>query len=345
MLPKVKVQAMLDVPVLNVCVEFSKNTVILGPSGSGKSTLLRVLCGFYDDTASIFVDDQIVKGVGPKRGFSIAWQDVRLIPNLTVKENIGVAGPITNEVLALCADFRMSDLLDRYPHQISGGEAQRVNILRACCSPARVVLLDEPMQGIDPVVARKILKQLLYYMKRAGKLVILVTHELYQVYGLFDQALALRSGVVVDHRDLRSMYDKPISPWLANFLGNYVVLNKADLRNFIFHSNEDSCMVRPEWFKVKKSPLRQPCELNATVTGVQWHGSSTKVSVVLDGTKKPLTVETYTELQFTNGERVYVNFKKSTRPDWVCADRDGPPRGVVVPMRQGSGAQPRHRPH
>ena len=327
-----------DIPRLsNINVDINGHTVILGPSGAGKTTLLRCIAGLQDYTGDITVDEANVNNItGPRRGVSIAWQDGRLLPTFNVRKNIELGGDSTH-LDELAELFKIDHLLDKYPHELSGGESQRVNILRAVCSPARVVLLDEPMQGVDPVVVRKTLKQLLYKLTKLNKIAVLVTHELYQVYGLFEYAIAVKQGEVVAHNKFKQLYDAPPSPWLANFFGNYTVLDKKDLKSFDLHSNEDPCMVRPEWFKIKKPPFKSPTDFNATVTGVQWDGPSNKVAVVLDGTKKPLAVEVYADMDISIGERIYVNFKKCSRPSWVVNRDDGNSRtgkGSKSPNRQ-----------
>jgi len=306
------------VPLLqNVNLSIDEHTVIIGPSGAGKTTLLRCIAGLQPHTGQIAINGSVVgKTVAPKRNVSVAWQDGRLLPNFTARQNID---PVTipTHMKQFAELFKVDHLLEKYPHELSGGESQRVNILRSICSPAKVVLLDEPMQGVDPIMVRKILKQMLYKLKTLGKIAILVTHELYQVYGLFETAIVVKQGQVVAHSKFKELYDVPPSPWLANFFGSYTLLDRNDLKSFDLHLNEDPCMVRPEWFKIKKAPFKRPTETNATVTSVIWDGPSNKVSVVLDGTKKPLSVELYADITINVGERLYVNFKKCSRPDWL----------------------------
>lgn len=298
-------------------LEIAEHTVVIGPSGAGKTTFLRCIAGLEKYKGEVHVNGVLQKKVGASRGVSIAWQDGRLLPNFSVRKNIELGGD--KELIAAMADlFKVNNILEKMPHQLSGGEAQRVNIIRALCSPAKVILLDEPMQGIDPIIVRKTLRQLLYEMKKRDKIVVLVTHELYQVYGLFDKAVVIKQGEVVAHSGLRELYDNPTSPWMANFFGPYTVLNREDLKSFEQHSNEGPCMVRPEWFKVKTVPHKDPSEFNATVTGVHWDGPSTKVALELDGTSKNLAVEVYTDAKINKGDRLYVNFKKSSSPGWVA---------------------------
>ena len=305
-----------DTPKLSIDnLEIPKNCVIIGPSGAGKTTFFRCLLGLHKFEGNVKVDGvDVTKRLGPNRRISATFQDQRLLPNLTVKQNIEIAGPVNKSLLEL---MRIEHLVDRYPHELSGGEAQRVNIIRACCADADIVVFDEPMQGIDPIVVRKTLKQLIREMNKQGKQVLLVTHELYHTFGIFDQALVLRNGSVVAFDDFEHLYNNPVNPWIANFFGQYTVLNVEDLKYFgsSLHDGQP-CMVRPEWFRIKKQPFRKDLEPNAEVISVIWSGSGNRINLSLRN-GKTVTVDLYTEIQLTPGEQVHVSFKKSSRPDWI----------------------------
>lgn len=311
----------------NINLRINNHTVIIGPSGAGKTTLLRCIAGLQPYQGDISIDNKSINGLsGPRRCVSMAWQDGRLLPNFTVRQNIELGGD--NSIDEWIDLFKIQLLLDKYPHELSGGEAQRVNILRAICSPAKIILLDEPMQGIDPIIVRKTLKQLLYKLNKIGKIVIMVTHELYQVYGLFEKAIFIKRGEVVDHGNFQHLYDEPTTPWMANFFGSYTVLSKNDLKNFPSHSNEDPCMVRPEWFEIKTNFSKDVLP-NAVVTGTQWLGSYYKISLILEQSRKPLTVELYTDTKVNSGDKIYVNFTKCSRPNWVVdSAADGKQRAI-----------------
>ena len=294
------------------------HTLIIGPSGSGKTTLLKAMLGVIKHSGSMYMNclEVNAKSVGVSRDISMVWQDCRLLPDLTVRQNIELSGGSDyDELLQM---FKIQHLVDRYAHEISGGEAQRVNIVRGIAAPVKYVLLDEPMQGIDPVIVRKILKNAMHYLTKHNKIAIMVTHEIYHAYGLFKNVLALKDGACKAYGDFESLYNNPNSPWLANFFGPYTVLGKEDLKYFDYHANENPCMVRPEWFKIKKH-IPQELKPNACVTSVVWFGSSYKVNVSLLGTNKPLSIEVFTDLSVNTGDKVYVNFEKCSRPSWVVS--------------------------
>lgn len=303
-------------------LHINSNAVIIGPSGAGKTTLIRCIAGLNSYNGKVLLDGRELKGCGPSRQVSIAWQDKRLLPNFTLRQNIELGGNSSN-LEHFAKIFKISELLDKKPFEVSEGECQRANILRAICSNSRVVLFDEPMQGIDSVIVRKTLKKLLYELNKVDKIALFVTHELYQVYGLFDDVIVIKSGEVVERGNFQTLYETPSSPWLAHFFGPYTVLNKEDLKSFDLHSNEDPCMIRPEWFKIKIQPHKDPSEFNATVTGIQWNGPTNRVSLRLNGingqkgTNKPLVVELNTDQKINKGDKVYVNYKKCSRPSWI----------------------------
>lgn len=318
-----KVSVKSDTPKLRIeNLTIDKNCVIIGPSGAGKTTFFRCLLGLHKFEGRVEVDGtEVTRFLGPRRRIAATFQDQRLLPNLTVRQNIEVAGKVNPALLEL---MRIDQLADRFPNELSGGEAQRVNIVRACCADADIVILDEPMQGIDPIVVRKTLKRLVREMNSQGKQVILVTHELYHTYGIFDQALVLRNGEVVAHDRFEQLYNHPVNPWIANFFGQYTLLNQHDLQLLGLES-ASSCMVRPEWFRIKKPPFRKDIEPNAEVVSVVWSGSSNRVTVKLRN-GKTVTVDLYTDIQLSQGDEVHVSFKKSTHPDWVhdrAGDRHG----------------------
>lgn len=183
--------AFRDVDVHVAAGEF---LAILGPSGSGKSTLLRVLAGLEELSAGTVV--WASEGGRPRTG--VVFQDPLLMPWLTVAENIAFAKRFAVHrsgfddvyVQNLVQHFGLQQLADRYPDQLSGGQAQRVAILRAAATRPGLLLLDEPFSALDPVTRADLQAWL---VKLAGELsvtVVLVTHDV-------DEALALADRVIL----------------------------------------------------------------------------------------------------------------------------------------------------
>lgn len=295
-------------------IKFQGSTVVVGPSGAGKSTLLRCLAGLEPYHGLIELGGEPLTTVGPSRGVAMAWQDPHLIGALTVADNLRISGPLDPSVIKL---FGLGPLLARRPGQISGGEAQRVNLARALLAPARVVLLDEPMQGQDPVMIRKLLGKIKSYCTQTGRTLVLVTHELDHAYGIFERCVVLKNAQVQAAGDLQDLHDNPNSPWLANFFGPYFILDRQDLAHFaqlrpLYPEAVRPCLVRPSWLRVRRGS-----KPNAKILSIKWQGPVQKINVRLLGTGKPLTVEENTDSLFNSGEEVNVKFNKCSYPMWV----------------------------
>lgn len=171
---------------------------IVGSSGCGKSTLLRLLVGLDDEFhGSIRIDGQRVNGIGADRG--IVFQEHRLFPWLSVEQNIGLG--LVNEGLTEAERFRrvhefillvgLDGFQRAYPHQLSGGMAQRVAIARGLVSSPRILLLDEPFGALDALTRQQMQDELLAIRERAGITTLLVTHDVEEAIFLADRVVVM----------------------------------------------------------------------------------------------------------------------------------------------------------
>lgn len=179
-------------------IQAGESIAILGSSGCGKSTLLRLLVGLDDDfSGQIQVDGQPVQGVGGERG--IVFQEHRLFPWLTVTQNVDLG--LVNEGLA--PDVRRTRVQDfielvgltsfaqAYPHQLSGGMAQRVAIARGLVASPRILLLDEPFGALDALTRQQMQEELLAIRARAGITSLLVTHDVEEAIFVADRVVVM----------------------------------------------------------------------------------------------------------------------------------------------------------
>ncbi|MBA0047187.1 ABC transporter ATP-binding protein [Mycobacteroides sp. LB1] len=179
---------------IDVHVTSGEFLAILGTSGSGKSTLLRVLAGLEELSSGTVTWTS--DGGRPRTG--VVFQDALLMPWLTVAENIAFAKRFTvhrngfddDHVDDLVRRFGLQQLADRYPDQLSGGQAQRVAILRATATRPRLLLLDEPFSALDPVTRADLQSWLANLAAELAVTVVLVTHDV-------DEALTLAHRVVL----------------------------------------------------------------------------------------------------------------------------------------------------
>ncbi|EJL28881.1 ABC transporter ATP-binding protein [Novosphingobium sp. AP12] len=190
-------KAMTVLDDINLSIRPGEFVSIVGPSGCGKSTLLRLIVGLDTDyDGEIRLDDTRVAGTGLERG--LVFQDHRLFPWMTVAKNVEVAllnqklprdrrERVISEHLALVG---LSDFGDAYPHQLSGGMAQRAAIARALANEPKVLALDEPLGALDALTRVKVQAELQRIWMEAGTTMIMVTHDV-------DEALFLGDRVVV----------------------------------------------------------------------------------------------------------------------------------------------------
>ena len=170
---------------------------IVGASGSGKSTLLRIIDGLLAPTAGcVFVDGQSVRRPGPDR--AMVFQQDSLLPWKTVTENVGyglsLAHRPKDEVLRIAQRFvdltGLRGFESHYPHQLSGGMRQRVNVARALAVDPRILLLDEPFAALDAQTREIMQTELLSIWQSTRKTVLLITHQI-------DEAVFLSDRIVV----------------------------------------------------------------------------------------------------------------------------------------------------
>ena len=179
---------------LDLTVGAGEFLCILGPSGCGKSTLLNVLAGL----------DKVYEGRASVSGGRIGYlfQEPRLLPWLTAEQNLDfVLGSckvpparweeLKSRYLAMTG---LSEYRDYYPHQISGGMAQRLALVRALCVEPGILLMDEPFSGLDEITARRIRTDLLSIWRETRKTIVFVTHNAYEACFLADRILVMSDG-------------------------------------------------------------------------------------------------------------------------------------------------------
>ena len=172
---------------IDLKIDKNEFVVILGASGSGKSTLLNILSGWeksdsgevvYDnESISDYSEKQLTKFRKEKIGF--VFQQYYLLNNLTVEQNVKVGANLANnkEYVDIIKELGLEDKLSKYPNELSGGEQQRVSIVRALAKKPTVLFLDEPTGALDEETGRKILEYLLKLKDKSHFTMIMVTHN------------------------------------------------------------------------------------------------------------------------------------------------------------------------
>ena len=216
---------------VSIDVEPGTVHVLLGSSGSGKSTVLRVVLGLVaPDDGHVRVDGTpvteatratLVKGMG------YVVQDGGLYPHLTAFDNVALPAQVSGWTAARTRT-RAAELgemvgldegtLRRYPRELSGGQRQRVGLMRALMLDPPILLLDEPLGALDPIVRAELQAQLKSLFQTLGKTVVLVTHDIREAALLGSVITLMTAGQVVQHGRFADLLERPAAPFVTQFL-------------------------------------------------------------------------------------------------------------------------------
>ncbi len=176
---------------------------IIGPSGSGKTSLLRTIVGLDRQKSGIIsLDDNVLSNNSihvpvEKRSIGLVIQEKVLFPHLNVLENIKFGLPRNKEseiiAIEMLKTFKIEHLLKKFPHEISGGEAQRAALARSLVMKPKLLLLDEPLNGLDEKLKEKLYPSLQDYLKKNTITTIMVSHNLTEIKKLASEVYSLES--------------------------------------------------------------------------------------------------------------------------------------------------------
>jgi osmoprotectant transport system ATP-binding protein len=223
-----------DVSALERCdlsIASGQTTVLIGPSGCGKSTILRLFIGLQTpDEGSIYFGEQLLEParlpeLRQRMGYVI--QDGGLFPHLSARDNAALMARhlgwsderIATRIneLAELTHFP-TEALDRYPLQLSGGQQQRVSLMRALMLDPEVLLLDEPLGALDPMIRRDLQADLRDIFTSLGKTVLMVTHDLGEAAFFADTVVLLRDGRIVQQGAMAQLLREPADDFVRRFI-------------------------------------------------------------------------------------------------------------------------------
>lgn len=215
-----------EVPAGGVCT-------LLGASGSGKTTTLRLLAGLdRPDSGVIEIDGKVVASdtvfiPGEHRQIGMVFQSYALWPHMTAFDQIAyplrlrrtARKALDEAVRSTAAMVGLADLLERYPSELSGGQQQRVALARALVFGPKLLLLDEPMSGLDAALRRRTRYELEELQKRVGITTVYVTHDQEEAMSVSDIVVVMSNGRIESIAPPRGTYDHPKSIYVASFVG------------------------------------------------------------------------------------------------------------------------------
>ena len=259
----------------NLSLSIGEHEIIslIGPSASGKSSLLRIIAGFENiDSGKVklnglIVDDRSTIVQPQNRNIGIIFQDLALFPHLSCKDNILFG--ITNHSAThknqrldrLCNLLDITSIIDKYPHEISGGQQQRIAIARALAPGPEILLLDEPFSALDEELKETLIHDVKNLLQEEKITTIMITHNIKEAFQLSDKIAFLDSKKIIQFDTAYNLYHKPYTKEIANFCGigsfingtvidaNHVSTTLGDLfgdaSKFQIGSNV-SVMIRPD---------------------------------------------------------------------------------------------------
>ncbi|HIE00924.1 MAG TPA: ATP-binding cassette domain-containing protein [Thiotrichaceae bacterium] len=217
---------------IDLFIPEGKTTILLGQSGSGKSTLIRIINGLIqaDKGGTVFfegipITPQNALELRHKMGYVI--QEGGLFPHLTAYQNVALmagylgwpAERIDKRVTELAQLTQLPlDMLSRFPTQLSGGQRQRVSLMRALILDPDLLLLDEPLGALDPMIRSELQNDLKQIFQTLGKTVVIVTHDIGEAGFLGDMIVLLRDGQIVQQGSLPELVHTPIDPFVTQFI-------------------------------------------------------------------------------------------------------------------------------
>ncbi|MCB4458048.1 ABC transporter ATP-binding protein [Leisingera sp. McT4-56] len=292
---------------------------LLGPSGCGKTTMMRLLAGFEEVTSGrILLDGQDLTGIpANRRPINMMFQSYALFPHMSVAKNIGFGlkqerwrkRDIQDRVDEMLALVQLEGYADRKPHQLSGGQMQRVALARSLAKKPKVLLLDEPLGALDKKLREETQFQLMDVQDRLGLTFIIVTHDQDEAMTVSSRIAVMKAGKLLQTDTPARIYEHPASSYVADFIGNVNLINvelagmdgglalarwDGGTRLAIRPQPEDvltpgarkTLVLRPEKIHVTKDRPAEAPNVNmveGTVEEISYTGSASTFLVRLDG--------------------------------------------------------------
>jgi putative spermidine/putrescine transport system ATP-binding protein len=259
----------VSVEQLDISFTIAKGEFItlLGPSGCGKSTLLRCIAGLTAvNGGRILLDGHDLVPLSPqKRDIGMVFQSYALFPNMNVEQNVAFGLRMQKvkpeesrrrvaEVLQL---VELTTLANRYPHQMSGGQCQRVALARSLVTRPRLLLLDEPLpdlfaqvfanlSALDARIRKHLREQIRQIQQELQLTTIFVTHDQEEALTMSDRIFLMNQGRIVQSGDAQSLYTAPVDAFAAGFIGSYNLLDAERASQLLQRPIASRLAIRPE---------------------------------------------------------------------------------------------------
>lgn len=318
---------------INLEVYEGEFLTLLGSSGCGKTTILRSISGLdYPTSGKVYIDGEDVTNLEPpKRQVNTIFQNYALFPLMTIEENIAF-GLKMKKIPKDEIKKRVDDMLElvhlegyekRKPKELSGGEQQRVSIVRGLINNPKVLLLDEPLSALDLKLRKKMQIELKQLQKKLGITFIYVTHDQDEALSMSDRIVVLREGKIEQIGSPVEVYENPDSLYVADFLGEANVFNgrivsiegsKSIVRthnkdivifnNDFLEGNEVNIVVRPENIKLTRTERKNNCFEGKIIEQI-YDGAFTKILIKV-GKSIVKSLISGNDKLYKTGEEIYL---------------------------------------
>jgi len=339
---------------INLQVHNGEIMVLLGPSGCGKTTLLKIIAGLLkQDSGNISINDKIINEFPPqKRNIGFVFQDYALFPHKTVFDNIAFGlklrklpeNEIKYKINEIMEILEIEHLKDKKIPQLSGGQKQRVALARALVIDPDVLLLDEPLSALDPILREKLREELKTILNTLGVTGIYVTHDLTEAMLLGDNVAVMNKGVIQQIEKPEDIFYHPKNEFVAEFVGVKNIL-KGRIAEYkdedVIININNSELESPFDIKVKKYPIferkkeislcihPEDIKLNMIKDGennikgkiINVFPNGSVLKVVLDiGGMKLYAITTRNSLKYSINDKVWISFSKGA-PHPMCGKK------------------------
>tara|TARA_S200000501_G_scaffold325173_1_gene322866 strand:- start:409 stop:1371 length:963 start_codon:yes stop_codon:yes gene_type:complete len=285
---------------LNFSVNKGEFVSFIGESGSGKTTFLKCLAGLEKiNSGKITLNNRVLDDkttfIKPNhRKIGFIFQDYPLFPHLSVLENlkINLDKQYEKNIKYYVELTGLDKLLNRYPHELSGGEQQRVCITRALIREPDLLLMDEPFSNLDVSIKSKIQSEVYKILKSTDTTTILVTHDIKDTFDISDRILVFKAGIVQQYDKPEEMYCNPVNCYCAKILGD---LNRI-------HIDGKELYIRPE--KVK---IVDKSEYKLKVENTSFIGKEYKIKGTLNNDE----IYFYNSSPIKDTNNLFIDFNKS----------------------------------
>jgi len=318
--------------------------VLVGPSGCGKTTALRMVAGLEDiDSGEIYIEDRLVNDLDPKdRNVAMVFQNYALYPHMNVYKNMAFGlklrkvptHEIEQKVNKAAGILGISQLLNRKPKQLSGGQMQRVAVGRAIVRDPHVFLFDEPLSNLDAKLRAQMREEIVKLHQELGATMIYVTHDQVEAMTMGDRIVVMKDGLIQQIGKPLELYGNPQNIFVAGFIGSpsmnffegtlmeedsHLIFKKGNLTLRIFSYRKEKILdwvnksvilgIRPDDINLCSNTSGETNIIQTKIDIVEPLGSETIISATIEGTATLSKI--IGKVQFKYGDNIILQFDTS----------------------------------